>query len=248
MKKKHGVRGVVWALLGCLGLWMAAAQAAENREDDELFMPDGGVEEQLVVVDPLEPWNRVWFEFNDKLYSVVLRPVAQGYAAVIPEGGRIAVADFFHNIFMPVRFANALLQGKVDRAAVEVGRFGINTVMGGLGFIDVAEIHFKMSRNDEDLGQTLGVYGLGDGFYLVWPVLGPSNVRDTVGMVGDFLLTPTAYVPEEQGTRLAVESFRRINKTSLWMDEYDRMKAKSLDPYVAMRHAYTSNRNEKIAQ
>ncbi|MBF0609877.1 MAG: VacJ family lipoprotein [Magnetococcales bacterium] len=248
MKKSGKTKLSLFASLLCVGMWLSNAQAATKQEDGGFFPPDMDDRLEVNISDPLEPWNRFWFQVNDTVYEYILRPVARGYAEVVPTGGRVAVADFFHNLLMPVRFTNSLLQGKAEQAVVEVERFGINTVMGGLGFIDVAEIHFQLHRNDEDLGQTLGVYGVGDQVYLVWPILGPSNLRDSVGKIGDSFLSPLTYVPEDDWARVGIEAFSRVNKTSLMMGDYDNMRTSSLDPYVAVRHAYTANRAEKISK
>ncbi|KPK76084.1 MAG: hypothetical protein AMJ79_08420, partial [Phycisphaerae bacterium SM23_30] len=142
------------------------------------------------ISDPLEPINRIFFHFNDKLYFWFLKPVASGYKAVVPRPARKGVKNFFSNLAFPIRFVNCILQAKFDGAGYEVGRFLTNSILGLGGFFDVAEKQFNMKAYDEDLGQTLGAYGLGNGFYINWPVLGPSTFRDTIGDVGDYFLDP----------------------------------------------------------
>jgi len=142
------------------------------------------------VSDPFEGFNRISFEFNDRFYFWILKPVAQGYSYVFPQDIRVVIRNFFRNLSTPIRVVNALLQGKFSGAATEVARFGINTTAGVLGLDDVARREFHLESTNEDLGQTLGYYGVDNGFYVVWPFLGPSSLRDTVGFWGISSLNP----------------------------------------------------------
>ncbi|MBF0584082.1 MAG: VacJ family lipoprotein [Magnetococcales bacterium] len=199
------------------------------------------------VSDPLEPVNRVLFEFNDIFYSVLLRPVSTVYSQIIPEPARVGVRNFFQNLATPTHFVSALLQGKVEQSGVELSRFGINTVFGLLGFLDVAE-HVGLKGAEEDLGQTLGRYGAGDTLYLVWPILGPSNLRDSVGLVGDTLLNPLTYFPGDVGYRAGLVAHRTVNETSLHLGEYEDLKKSAMDPYVSLRDAYLQRRHTQIRE
>jgi phospholipid-binding lipoprotein MlaA len=204
-------------------------------------------EEEVVdtIPDPLKPVNQVMFQVNDKLYVYFFRPVAIGYDAVVPHGVRVGVKNMFTNVFFPVRFVNCLLQGKVEDAFSEFGRFLLNTFGGALGFVDVASEAGVFKRHNEDLGQTLGVYGLGPGFYLFWPVLGPSSARDTVGMVGDYFISPLTYI-ETAGALIGVIVFWQLNNISLSVADYDAFRRAALDPYTAMKNAYYQNRKAEI--
>lgn len=198
------------------------------------------------IPDPLEPWNRAMFTFNDKLYFWVLKPVARGYSAIVPEWGRVRVRNIFQNITMPARFVNNLLQLKINGAGTELLRFVFNTTVGAGGMFDVAK-NIDLKAQEEDLGQTLGVYGIGNGFYLVWPVLGPSSLRDTAGTVGDFFLDPVSYIPD-MGLFIGVRSFDYTNETSLHIGDYEDLKESALDPYVSFRDAYFQYRNNKVKE
>ncbi|MEO5339847.1 MAG: VacJ family lipoprotein [Magnetococcus sp. MYC-9] len=211
----------------------------EERGDIALAVED--------VSDPLEPLNRFFFDFNDLFYTVLLRPVATVYAQVVPEPLRVGVHNFFQNLATPTHVLSALLQGKVEQSVVELGRFGVNTVFGLLGFVDVAE-RVGMKGMEEDLGQTLGRYGVGDDLYLIWPILGPSNLRDTVGLAGDTLLNPLTYVPTDIGYRAALISHRTLNVTSLHLGEYEDLKKSAVDPYVSLRDAYLQRRQTQIRE
>ncbi len=189
------------------------------------------------IADPLEPWNRMMFSFNDKVYFWMFEPIARGYAHVVPKGGRVAVDNFFHNVLVPVRLVNAVLQWKMGRAGIELVRFGYNSTIGVLGFFDAAKRDLSFERNDEDFRQTLGSYGIGNGFYILWPFLGPSSLRDTVGLVGDSFLNPVNYI-RDGATLIGVRVFNQVNDLSLHLGEYEDMKAAALDPYTALRDAY----------
>jgi phospholipid-binding lipoprotein MlaA len=199
------------------------------------------------LADPLEPLNRALFVFNDKAYFWVMKPVAQGYAFVVPETARLSVRYFFRNITMPIRFVNNLLQGKIRNSGVELLRFLINTTMGIGGLFDPAKNDFHIEPRDEDLGQTLGTYGLGHGFYLVLPLLGPSSLRDGVGITGDFFLDPVHYVDDDKVVNGAMV-LRAGNEVSLRIGEYEDLTKSSIDPYVAVRDAYSQYRDKKVKE
>ena len=198
------------------------------------------------IADPLEPFNRAMYHFNDKLYFWLLKPVAQGYGKVVPEPARIGVSNFFANLTFPVRFVNCLLQANFAGAAAELGRFTVNTLWGVGGVLDPASSNeIQLSKQDEDFGQTLGAYGIGQGFYINWPIFGPSSPRDMVGLIGDGFLTPYSYLSPwyaGAGTR----GYDMVNDTSLRIGDYETLKGAAIDPYVAIRDAYVQYRLKKV--
>jgi len=203
---------------------------------------------QIHVADPLSSWNRVMFHFNDKLYFWMLKPLAKGYKAVTPDIFRIGIKNFFNNLMFPIRFANCIFQGKGNAAGYEFTKFGINTTAGFLGFGNPAGLYPELNLPDnEDLGQTFGKYGIGNGFYIVWPVLGPSTLRDSVGLVGDAFLNPVGYV-EPIEAELAIKGFDLINRTSFQIGKYEALKEAAVDPYVATRNSYLQYREKQIKQ
>ncbi|MBF0460518.1 MAG: VacJ family lipoprotein [Magnetococcales bacterium] len=220
-------------------LLMAQANPADTHGEGDMAF---AVED---VSDPLEPVNRFFFGFNDLFYTGLLQPVSSVYASALPESGRVGVRNFFQNLATPTHFLSALLQGKVEQSGTELARFGINTVFGLLGFVDVAE-RMGMKGVNADLGQTLGRYGAGDTLYLVWPILGPSNLRDTVGLTGDVLLNPLTYTPTTIGASLVAH--RTVNETSLHLGEYEDLKNSAVDPYVSLRDAYLQRRRAQIQE
>lgn len=218
--------------------------APKTEGAPEEAKPEEGTED-VSIADPIEPWNRLMFNFNDKLYFWALKPVARGYNAVVPEPVRVSVRDFFRNVAMPVRFVNSLFQGKLKGAGTELARFGINTTVGLAGFFDVAKSWFDLNAQDEDLGQTFGSYGMGGMMYIVWPFLGPSTVRDTIGFAGDSFLDVANYINPFY-IPMSIHAYDRINRTSLDLGTYEDLKESSIEPYTAFRDAYIQYRNGQI--
>ncbi len=219
-----------------------------DKDEDELDLFDEESEEPtLQIADPLAALNRFWFDFNDKLYFWLLKPVAKGYRAVIPTPVRIGFQNFFKNLTAPVRIVNCLLQGKGRSGADEFTRFIINTGPGLFGFLDATQNIPDLKSADEDLGQTLAVYGIGDGFYIVWPFLGPSTLRDTIGGLGDRFLNPLTYVQPAEAA-LGITAFRGINAASFRIGDYEALKDAALEPYDAFQNAYLQNRQKKIKE
>ena len=219
--------------------------SAKNNDFD--LLEEDFAEQTVEVADPLEPLNRTMYHVNDTLYFWVVKPVSHAYTGVIPEPARTGIHNFFNNITTPVRFVNCLLQGKSEGAGTEFHRFSINTTIGILGFGDPALDQYGLGPVREDLGQTLAVYGLGDGFYIVWPLLGPSNLRDSLGMVGDWFLNPVSYV-ETTEAAIGISAVRYTNESSFHIDEYEAFKSMTIEPYVGMREAYIQYRHKQIQE
>ena len=224
------------------------AQKQNKTEDDDFdFLEETAEPEPSRVADPIAPFNKAMFYFNDKLYFWVLKPITRGYAAIFPEFARTGVANFFRNIYTPIRFVNSLLQGKGDAVDNELASFFINSTWGVLGFGAPAQNKLKIPLSNEDMGQTFGAYGIGNGFYIVWPFIGPSTLRDSVGRVGDRFLNPTSYV-ESTGTFFAIWAYDRVNETSFRIGEYEAIKEAAIDPYTAIRNGYIQFRNARIEE
>ena len=220
---------------------------AAGDELDDLDMLEQDVDDKMVTVsDPLQGWNRKVFIVNDALYVWVAKPVVNGYKAVVIEPVRVGIRNSFDNLAMPVRGVNCLLQGKGKAAQTELNRFLINTTVGVLGINDAANDKYNIAPPPpEDLGQTLAVWGVGSGCYLVWPILGPSTVRDSGGMVGDYFLDPVTYIPPWT-VRLGVSGTRALNSGSFTLKEYDAIREEAVDPYAAVRDGYTQYRSAQI--
>jgi phospholipid-binding lipoprotein MlaA len=197
--------------------------------------------------DPLEAFNRSMYEFNDWFDYYVGKPVAKGYRAVLPAPVRRSFSNFFYNLHEPIVIVNDLLQGKLVQAASDTGRFVTNTVVGILGLFDPAS-HIGLPHHDEDFGQTFGLWGVGDGPYLVLPFLGPRNLRDTVGLVGDWQLwAPNLVEAVSTGERNALVVAEFIDTRASLLDATDILEmAAGQDPYVFVREAYRQRRQYLI--
>ncbi len=213
--------------------------------EDDLGWDEEKAEDIYTVADPLEPFNRAMFIFNDKLYVWVMIPVAKGYSKVVEPQLRTGVKNFFFNITAPIRVINNILQGKGQAAEAEIARFLYNSTVGVLGFGNPAGKNAGLNPDPEDFGQTLGRYGIGDGFYLYLPFLGPSTLRDTVGMVGDRWISPLGFV-EPWEVSIGVSGYNVLNSLSFRTDDYETLKEAALDPYEAFRNAYVQLRQSKI--
>jgi phospholipid-binding lipoprotein MlaA len=226
---------------------LASPETPSNSGNMNLdYIEEENAPEKADIADPLEPFNRAMYHFNDKLYFWVLKPVARGYGKVVPEVARIGVRNFFSNIASPIRIVNCVLQAKFVGAVKELGRFAVNTVWGIGGLMDLASDNVvNLPKQDVDFGQTLGVYGLGQGFYIHWPILGPSSPRDTVGMIGDSFLHPFTYLAETD-VLIGIKAYETVNSTSLSIGDYESLKDAAVDPYVAFRDAYVQYRLKKI--
>ncbi|MDY6820437.1 MAG: VacJ family lipoprotein [Deferribacterota bacterium] len=199
-----------------------------------------------VIADPLEPFNRAMFYFNDKLYFYLLKPVAQGYSFVVPEPIREHIDKAFYNARTPIRFVNDILQLKFDYAGRELGRFVVNSTVGLLGLFEPADkISFLEEPPPKDTDLTFGSWGIGHGVYIVWPLLGPNTIRSTVGLVGDSFLYPINYI-DPWWVPLTINSTEHLNRMSLKIGEYEDLKEQSLDPYTALKQGYIDYREEQL--
>ena len=219
-------------------------------DEDTAAKPSEFEEPLETIADPLEPVNRAFFHFNDKLYFWVLKPIATGYKTIIPEDGRIGVRNFFSNLTTPVRLVNCLLQANPKCAGTETLRFVLNTTIGVVGLFDPAKKRFNLEKQDKDFGQTLGIWGMGPVFYIDLPILGPSSLRDGLGFAVDASFNPQTYLAIYFVFVGYVNTggwiLEKINEASLTIGEYEDLKKAALDPYIAVREAYYQYRQNKI--
>jgi len=194
--------------------------------------------------DPLEPLNRAVYGFNDVVDRSVVRPLARGYNAVTPAPVNRGVTNFFNNLDDVRSALNNLLQFKVGRAFSTVGRVVVNSTVGVLGFIDVAS-NMDLPRYEEDFGQTLGVWGLGSGPYIVLPFLGPSNGRDSVGLVVDWFTDPILLV-EDDAVRWGLRGLDVVDTRADLLNASRVLEQAALDPYAFVRDAFLQRREDQI--
>lgn len=202
------------------------------------------------IADPLYGFNKAVFAFNDVADQAVMRPVAKGYRAAVPQPARKGVSNFFRNLRAPVNLTNELLQGDMAGAGNVLTRTTVNTFIGVGGLVDVAAME-GMPYDQEDFGQTLGVWGVGHGPYLVLPLLGPSSARDGSGLLVDQLFDPLNWYfynvsPSNEGWKYGRLAAEGIVKREELLDVLDDLRRNSFDYYVAMRSAYVQRRASQV--
>lgn len=194
--------------------------------------------------DPIEGFNRAVFAFNDGVDRAVIKPVAKGYQAALPVPMRNGVTNFFGNIDDVFIAVNDVLQGKVPDAINDVGRVLVNTTLGVLGFMDVAS-ELGVEKQNEDFGQTLGRWGVGDGPYLVLPFFGPRTLRDAAGLILDVKADPVSNL-NDVPVRNSLEATRGINERAQLLATDKIIEEAALDRYSYIRDAYLQRRRSLI--
>jgi phospholipid-binding lipoprotein MlaA len=242
----------VFARLGltamCCLLLTACAGAQGPKASDATKASVAAADDASDVYDPLESLNRGTFAINDIMDRIVMRPIAKGYRAVVPKPVRTGVRNFLRNLKSPVNAANQLLQGDVHGFATDVSRAAINTTIGIGGLIDVAK-DTGLPYEQEDFGQTLAVWGVDSGPYLVLPILGPSNFRDTVGFAVDVYADPLRIYldnTDQEAWNWVRAGATAVDRREELLDTLDDLRKNSLDYYAALRSAYVQRRNALI--
>ena len=195
------------------------------------------------IYDPIEPFNRAMFGFNNFADKMVLEPTAKGYRK-LPSPIQSGISNFLGNLRMPLVILNQFLQGQGNNAIESTGRFVVNSTAGILGLIDVAD-KIGLEAKHEDFGQTLATWGVGDGFYIVLPIFGPSNLRDTGGMVLTFMTDPINAYAQREGEAWLVPlrtTINAVDQRSKIIDEVNALRNNSIDYYAAVRSSYYQNR------
>jgi phospholipid-binding lipoprotein MlaA len=195
--------------------------------------------------DPYEAFNRRVYAFNETIDRYAVKPVAQGYRAVVPPPVRGGVTNVFSNFRDVTSALNSLLQFKLGKAASDVGRVVLNTTVGMFGIFDVAG-HVGLDKHDEDFGQTLGVWGFGDGPYLVLPLFGPSTLRDSVGLIGDYFTDPEFYFINHSPETWIVFGVRLVNVRANLLEAERVFEQAAIDRYAFLRDAYLQRRRNQI--
>jgi phospholipid-binding lipoprotein MlaA len=201
--------------------------------------------EQGEAYDPIEPFNRAMYKVNDIGDRYLLRPVAVGYERGLPVQMRSGIQNFFSNITYPVTIVNDFLQGKFRDGGRDTGRFVLNTTVGLFGFFDPAT-RIGLKENDEDFGQTLGKWGVGEGPYIVLPLFGPRTLRHLSGDVADSPLTPLIDLGNSDiDIAWVLWGVHQVDKRSRLL-EADQQVFEAYDPYLFVRDAYLQNQRYRM--
>ena len=225
-----------------LGLVLLAGCATPPSNDPE------ALEASKEATDPLEPMNRYFFELNYAADELLFKPLAGWYYVALPNFAQDGVRNVLRNVRSPVVLANDIFQGEGDRAGVTVGRFLVNSTMGVGGLFDIAS-RIGLDYHDEDFGQTLAIAGVGEGPYLMLPLLGPSNPRDAAGRVVDMLFDPLTYIGIFGGVDnigLAAAVVDGLDTRARNLKTLDEIRKGSLDYYATIRSLYRQRRNDEI--
>ncbi len=237
VNRKYGLTMLV--IVVCAALSMTSCSSTTQ---------DALVAGNVTFQDPIEDTNRAIFAFNEVVDKAVIHPVVKGYRAVVPDPARQGVRNFLRNLRSPVRFANQLLQGDIDGAGNELFRVVVNTFVGLGGLFDVAESEgFKYEP--EDFGQTLAVWGVGHGPYVVLPILGPSSVRDYAGYAVDAYADPVRWYlfnHDDENIYYAKVGADYLDLRESLMDVLQDLERSSIDYYAAVRSTYFQNREALI--
>jgi len=218
-----------------------ADQVSTDSEDFETTR----IEDE--IYDPFESLNRAIFSFNNVADRIVLEPIAKGYKK-LPSPLQSGINNFLSNLRAPLVVVNQLLQGQGENAIQSSGRFVVNSTVGVFGLFDVAE-KMGLEEKEEDYGQTLATWGVGDGFYIVLPLFGPSNLRDTSGMVLTMMTDPINAYAVSEGEAWLVPmrtAANAVDTRSQIIDEVNALRDNSVDYYAAVRSSYYQNRKAAI--
>lgn len=230
------------ASVGPLLVAQGPTRLAQARAADPVVPADGILEEY----DPWESFNEKMFSFNYNLDRYVLKPVAKGYNFIMPDRLQQMIDSGFDNLLVVQRVVNNLLQGRPLGATAELGRFLINSTLGIGGLFDIAKQEFNLQKTRADFGQTLGIWGVGPGPFLVLPLLPPLTVRDGIGTAVDGAMDPLSYVLPFIWTRLGMKIGNTINDRSLNLDLYQGFEETTVDLYSAVRNGYLQRRENMI--
>jgi len=230
-------------ILALAALLCFAAPVSAHAQDQEFASADE-------ISDPFIGFNRAVFAVNDAADQVLIRPIAKGYQYIVPQPIRTGLRNFLRNLRAPVNFANELLQGNLTGAGTVLTRTAVNTLIGLGGTVDVAAME-GIPYNQEDFGQTLGVWGVGHGSYMVIPILGASSVRDGSGLLVDSLMDPLNWYlrnTDENGWLFARFAAEGLVKRESLLDALDDLRKNSFDYYIAVRSSYVQYRAAEVAK
>ncbi|MGN6830267.1 MlaA family lipoprotein [Paucibacter sp. M5-1] len=229
MNKSHA--GASWRRLALLGVMALSLGGCTSLKGP------GSPGQKL---DPWENWNRKVFGFNEKIDENVLKPVATAYSEVVPAPARLGVDNFFGNVADAWSAVNLFLQGRLKTGVLQTMRFAVNTTLGFGGVLDIST-EVGLERHSEDLGKTFGRWGTGTGAYIVWPLLGPSSVRDSFALPFDRRASP-ALLLDSGNAQFGITVLQAVNARSNFLRAGEMLDGIALDKYTFIRDAYLTRR------
>ena len=233
--------------LASAALWAETEEADFLTEDDLL---DDEFMDRVDIPDPLEPLNRVIFTVNDFVYLQVVDPVANAYTTVVPDPIERGLGNFFRNLRYPIRFVSNVAQGDFTSARIESERFIVNTTVGIGGFMSPADNIEGLERlPSQNIASALGAHGMGEGFYLVLPLLGPTTTRDALGILGNRTVSPW-HIPytviDEQNIRIGLDVGEFLNSSSSLVEGYRSVVENAFDPYSSVKNGFVQSQRQHI--
>ncbi|MDQ8199277.1 VacJ family lipoprotein [Pelagicoccus enzymogenes] len=243
-------RTILTAVTVAITASLAPAQE-DGLDMEDLFEEDFEETVAPPINDPLEGLNRAIFRFNDVVYSKVAKPFARTYAKVVPDPVEKGLGNVFDNAKFPSRFVSNVFQGRFGNAGKETGQFLVNSTAGLGGIFKISDEMPELQTSREDFGQAMGSWGMGHGFYLVIPFMGPTSLRDFAGDFVDDTVEPLpepASLIDDDSDRMTLRIVEFTNRLPALMDLYDSMRRSAIDPYVSVRDAYTQRRARQVAE
>ncbi|HJP19869.1 MAG TPA: VacJ family lipoprotein, partial [Nitrospinota bacterium] len=215
--------------------------------EDDVFDEDIGDEDEAIY-DPIEPFNRLMWSFNEKLYDNVMEPVARGYSKVLPEPARIIIKNFFSNLTEPIALISSAAQNNKEKVDRSIGRFLINSTLGIGGLFDPAGKIFNIKKANEDFDQALAYHNVPSGAYIMLPIFGPTTTRGIVGKISQAFISPEFIFGIDFLTAAGVRSEEMVNDVSLNLGQKEELDSFALDPYTSVKDFYIQRRKALIEE
>ncbi len=219
-----------------------------NEELQDEFKDEFNDDEDEAIYDPIEPFNRLMWSFNEKLFDNVMEPVARGYSKVIPEPVRIMTKRFFSNLLEPVALVSSAAQNNKEKVDRSIGRFLINSTLGIGGLFDPAEKTFNIKKANEDFGQALGYHNVPTGAFIMLPIFGPMTTRGLVGKLSQAFLSPEFIFGIDILTATGIGALEMVNAISLNLGQKEELDSFALDPYTSVKDFHIQHRKALIKE
>ncbi len=227
----------------------APDQSHDQDIEEKLWDDDfGEIIDDEYIYDPIEPFNRLMWSFNEKLYDHVMEPVARGYSKALPEPIRISIKNFFSNLTEPVALISSAAQNNKEKVDRSIGRFLINSTLGVGGLFDPAGKIFNIKKVNEDFDQALGYHNVPSGAYIMLPIFGPTTTRGIVGKISQTFLSPEFIFGIDFLPTIGIRSEEMVNDLSLNLGQKEELDSFALDPYTSVKDFYIQHRKALVRE